>query len=322
MKAIYFDGKNLHLESTYPCPEPKTGEVLIRIERAGICDTDLQILAGYMNFRGVLGHECVGQVVAADNSELNGRRVVAEINNACGSCPTCLQIGREHCPSRSVLGIMNSDGVFAEFAALASSTLRQVPDNVSAERAVFTEPLAAALEITQQAHIRPRDRVLVLGDGKLGSLIVQVVNLTGCQLTLLGRHASKTDPLHKVCPNVRACLLPSELEPRSFDIVIEAGGRPDGVDLALSLVRPRGTILLKSTVSVRNHNDLNMIVIDEITLIGSRCGPFEPALRLLETGLIRTDFLIEAIVPLSLGEEAFRLARQKGAKKVIIDTTR
>ncbi|MBN2385182.1 alcohol dehydrogenase catalytic domain-containing protein [bacterium] len=319
MKALLFDGSNVYLDNDYPLPRRQKGEVLVRIERAGICDTDLQIVAGYMAYRGVLGHECVGRVEQADDPSLIDARVVAEINTGCGHCSWCLRAEPEHCPERTVLGIQGRDGVMAEYAVLNQSTLKLVPENVSSEQAVFTEPLAAALEITQRIHIRPTDRVLIMGDGKLGGLITQVLGLVGCNLTVLGRHRHKLEALKALCSSITISQSASALLNSRFDVVIEATGRAEGLDQAISFTRPRGSLVLKSTVARRPLIDLNRIVIDEINLIGSRCGPFDPALRLLESGLIQTSVLVEAIVPLTHGVEAFQKAQQQGSRKIILD---
>lgn len=318
MKALYFDGEELLLVNDYPKPEISKGEVLLRGILAGICDTDLQIISNYMNFRGILGHEFVAEVVECENPTLIGKRVVGEINCGCGKCDMCLKGLQNHCPNRTVLGILNRNGVMAEFFTLPIENLIEVPANLKSEIAVFCEPLAAALEIPNQIQISPVDKVLVLGDGKLGALITQVLQLQGCNLFLLGRHPSKLASIKKVCPEVETMV---ELQPslhRSFDIVVEATGNPEGITLAFEAIKPRGKIVLKSTIANPRNINLNQIVIDEIILIGSRCGPFQAALRLLSSSVIKTDFLVEEISSLSHGIEAFKKAKKKGANKVLL----
>ncbi|WP_322488221.1 MDR/zinc-dependent alcohol dehydrogenase-like family protein [Chloroflexus sp.] len=312
MRAIVFDG-NLRYSTDYPEPKRPPGEALIRPRLVGICNTDLEITRGYMNFRGVLGHEFVGTVVAADNPDWLGKRVVGEINAACRRCPTCLRGNESHCPYRTTLGIDRRDGAMADLFTLPEACLHEVPDSVSDEAAVFTEPLAAALEIVEQSHIRPTERVAVVGDGKLGAMIVQVLRLTGCDLTLIGRHPERWDLYRR---QGTTCI-PSNDEPsHQFDVVIDCTGNPAGLAIARQLVRPRGRLVLKSTFAAETNLNLSMLVVDEVQLIGSRCGPVAPALRLLERGLIETQPLISARYPLSAGLEVFAAA--SGQLKVLL----
>ncbi|MFN3372378.1 MAG: MDR/zinc-dependent alcohol dehydrogenase-like family protein, partial [Chloroflexus sp.] len=301
MRAIVFDG-DLRYSADYPEPERSPGEALIRPSLVGICNTDLEITRGYMNFRGVLGHEFVGTVIAADNPYWHGRRVVGEINAACRHCPTCLRGNESHCPYRTTLGIDRRDGAMADLFTLPEACLHEVPAGVSDEAAVFTEPLAAALEIVEQSHIRPTERVAVVGDGKLGAMIVQVLRLTGCDLTLIGRHPERWDLYRR---QGVTCVPSTDVPPHHFDVVIDCTGNPAGLAIARQLVRPRGRLVLKSTFAAETNLNLSMLVVDEVHLIGSRCGPFAPALRLLERGLIETQPLISARYPLTAGLEAF-----------------
>ncbi|MFC1851017.1 alcohol dehydrogenase catalytic domain-containing protein [candidate division CSSED10-310 bacterium] len=322
MRVLYFDGSRVFLDHHYPAPEPRKNEALLKILLAGICDTDLQIVAGYMQYKGILGHEFVARVERAQDSTWLGQTVVGEINISCGSCEQCRTGLGNHCSHRSVLGILNKDGILAEYATLPLSNLRIVPPSLAPQQAVFCEPLAAAVQISNQIQIQPTARVLLLGDGKLGSLIAQTLALTGCDLTVLGRHPAKLNDLLKHTANITVQTELSSRYDRTFDVVVEATGRSQGLQLACRYVKPRGTVIMKSTLSHRDNIDLNKVVIDEITIIGSRCGPFSAALRLLESRKVQTDFLIEAIMPLSQGEEAFQQASKRGSKKILIDPTR
>lgn len=315
MQALVYDGEVLQLREDYPRPVPPPGEALVRVRLAGICNTDLEIVRGYMGFRGVLGHEFVGTVEEAEDRSLIGQRVVGEINAYCGECPTC-QAGRPtHCPHRTTLGIWGRDGAFAEYLTLPVRNLHTVPDAISDEEAVFTEPLAAALEILEQVHLRPTDRVIVLGDGKLGLLVAQVLALMGCDLLAVGRHREKLAILAwRGIPT----LLEAEAEGLAADVVVECTGRPEGFAAARRILRPRGMLVLKSTYHGGVEADLTGLVVDEITLVGSRCGPFPPALRLLQHGLVDARSLISAVYPLAQGVEAFARAAEPGVLKVLL----
>ncbi len=285
-------------------------ESLVRVLRAGICNTDLEIVKGYMGFRGVLGHEFVGIV---EEGALRGARVVGEINAYDGTCPTCLRGDVTHCPNRTTLGIVNRDGAFAEYLTLPTRNLHRVPDSISDAQAVFVEPLAAACEITDRIHIRPTDRVCVLGDGKLGLLCAQVLHLTGCDLLTVGRHTNKLEILHR--RGIATATDPNSIHGQ-FDVVVDCTGHASGFDLARRLTRPRGTLVLKSTFHGGQDMAFAPIVIDEISIVGSRCGPFVPALRLLEKKLVDVDSLISAEYPLTRGIEAFERAVAPGVIKV------
>ncbi len=316
MRALLLD-KELQIVEDYPTPKPPPGEALIRVLLTGICNTDLELVKGYMQFRGVPGHEFVGVVERAPGAEeWEGKRVVGEINAACGKCPTCRAGRPTHCPNRTTLGIAGRDGAFAEYLTLPVRNLHTVPQSLPDEVAVFTEPLAAACEILQQVHVRPTDRVIVLGDGKLGLLCAQVLTLTGCDLTVVGHHRRKLDILAR-----RGIPTALEGEPveAEADLIIETTGHPGGYASARRLVRPRGTIVLKSTYHGSVDADLTMAVVDEVRLVGSRCGPFAPALRLLALGLVGVTPLIEARYPLSEAPAAFEHAARPGVLKVLVD---
>ncbi|HOE15985.1 MAG TPA: alcohol dehydrogenase catalytic domain-containing protein [Syntrophorhabdaceae bacterium] len=319
MKAIVFDNMLGYAEDR-PLPElNKTGEALVRVRMAGICNTDLEIIKGYMGFKGIPGHEFVGTVEKADgqNRSWIGKRVVGEINCVCGECDYCIGGLPRHCPRRTTLGISGRDGAFAEYLLLPARNLHEVPGNVPDEEAVFTEPLAAAFEILEQVTVKPADRIVVLGDGKLGLLCSFVLALTGAEIALAGNHGRKL----AIAREAGIAVYPADSLPmgKKYDIVVEATGTPAGLGSSLELVRPRGTIVLKSTVASTREINLNRIVIDEITLLGSRCGPFEPALRALSERTVNVKPLISGIFPAEKALEAFRAAGQKGSLKVLID---
>jgi alcohol dehydrogenase len=315
MRAMYF-GKRLEYQSDAPDPTPRPGEALIHTRLAGICNTDLEIVRGYMGFQGVPGHEFVGEVVRADAApELEGQRVVGEINANCGECLTCRRGDVTHCPHRTTLGIDRRNGVMADYFTLPTHLLYQVSPAVPDEWAVFTEPLAAACEITEQVPIRPTDRVLVLGDGKLGLLIAQVLQLTGCDLLAIGRHPDKLAILQARGIPVR---LEQDKVAPGADVVVEATGSPSGFAAARSLVRPRGTLVLKSTFHGDVTLNLSQIVVDEVNIVGSRCGPFPAALRLLEGKLVDVEPLLQETYPLQDGLLAFERAAAPGVLKVLL----
>lgn len=318
MRALLLD-EEIYLSEDYAAPKPPPGEALIRVKLAGICNTDLELVRGYMQFRGVPGHEFVGVVERAPGAERwEGRRVVGDINAACGDCPTCLAGRPTHCPNRTTLGIDGRDGAFAEYLTLPVRNLHAVPEGLSDDRAVFTEPLAAACEILQQVHVHPTDRVVVLGDGKLGLLCAQVLALTGCDLTAVGHHRENLEIL-----SGRG--ISTAMEDRSVeagaDIVVEATGHPSGYAAARRLVRPRGTMVLKSTYHGSTDANLTMVVVDEVAMVGSRCGPFAPALRLLEMGLVDVTSMIEARYPLTEAPAAFERAAGSGVLKVLLEVS-
>lgn len=315
MRALLFDGE-LKLVEDYPTPEPPPGEALIRVNVAGVCNTDLELVKGYMQFRGIPGHEFVGVVERAPGAEAwEGHRVVGEINVACGTCPTCRANRPTHCPNRTTLGISGRDGAFTEYLTLPIANLHPVSDDITDEAAVFTEPLAAACEIVQQVHVRPTDRVIVVGDGKLGLLCAQVLALTGCALTVVGHHPEKLEIVAR--QGIPTALDDAAVEGEA-DVVVEATGHPGGYVAARRLVHPQGTVVLKSTYHGSLDANLTAVVVDEITLVGSRCGPFAPALRLLERGLVKVAPLIQARYTLSEVLTAFEHAAQPGTLKVLV----
>jgi threonine dehydrogenase-like Zn-dependent dehydrogenase len=331
MRALVRRETGLVLERKYPMPAPVDGEALIRVLLAGICNTDLEITRGYLDFQGVPGHEFVGvvkeiygNVPQEQYGYLIGQRVVGEINAACHR-PDCFSCSRgmpTHCPNRTTLGIVNRDGAFADYVMLPVENLHLVPENVSDEEAVFVEPLAANFEIFEQVHIKPTDSVVVLGDGKMGQLAAQVLALSGCEVTMIGKHEEKlalaaqrgiqTRLLGNVvgaqfiAPNARV------------DLIVECTGSAQGLELAMRLVRPRGTLILKSTVSEKSLLHLAPIVIDEIRVQGSRCGPFPPAIRALSQRRVDVRPLISAQYGLDEGLAAFEHAAQPGVLKVLV----
>jgi len=303
-----------------PVPRPGAGEALVRVRLAGICSTDLHILRGYKGgFRGVLGHEFVGEVAACpDAPEWLGRRVVAEINIGCGACELCAQGLHKHCRGRQALGIFGHDGVFADYLCLPVANLHAVPESVPDDAAVFAEPLAAALQVGEQVHLRPSQRVYVLGDGRLGQLVAQAAFLTCPDTTLIGRTPAK---LALAAERGMATATPAELpalQARLAHVVVEATGTPEGFAAALELVRPAGTLVLKSTFGEQVTADLSRLAVDEVTVVGSRCGPFAPALELLRTGRVDPLPLISARYPLAEGVAGLEHAARKGVLKVLL----
>ena len=290
MRALWLEDRKLSLREI-DTPAPPPGEVLVRVLAAGVCNTDIELTRGYYPFAGVLGHEFVGEV--------DGRRVVGEINAVCHQCSACLSLRTTHCERRTVLGIINRNGAFAEHLTLPRENLHNVPDSVTTEEALFVEPLAAALEIQEQVSISRDDRVLVVGNGKLGRLIAATLALTGCQLSVVGRR----DPAPP---------------PRAFDVVVEASGNPEGFDIARAAVRPRGTLVMKSTYAGALTLNMSSLVVDEITVVGSRCGPFDKAIALLAEKQINVRPLLHATYTLDRAIEAFAHAERPGVLKVMV----
>ncbi len=315
MKAIWLQNNQLQLRTDVPMPKAPPGEALVRVVRAGICNTDLELIRGYYPYTGILGHEFVG-IVEQGSSQLVGKRVVGEINAACGKCRFCLSAQPTHCENRTVLGIVNRNGAFAEYLTLPEQNLHPVPDSVPTDVASFTEPVAAALEIQQQVSIRPDDRVLVVGDGKLGQLVAQTLALTGCDLLVVGRHQHKLANL--AARGIKTGLADAVTE-RAFDLSVECTGNPEGFAIARRALRPRGTLVLKSTYAGHLTFDASSLVVDEITLIGSRCGPFSAALEVLAAGKVDVEPLIQARYPLSDGLTAFTRAQERGVLKVLLE---
>jgi threonine dehydrogenase-like Zn-dependent dehydrogenase len=319
MKALVCDPPSVRLEETAQDPIPQPGESLIQILAAGICRTDLELTKGYMGYQGILGHEFVGQIADDVSPWPRGTRVVGEINAGCADCPWCRGGLERHCPNRSVLGILNRNGCMAEYITLPVPNLVPVPDAISNPHATFIEPVAAALEIFEQLHIQPDQRVCVIGDGKLGLLTAMVMGKKQeGEILQIGHHKNK---LEKVEDLVNTCLekdLP-EIEKKSWDVVVEATGKSTGLQLAMQLVKPRGTIVLKSTMANAEALDLTPIVIDEITVLGSRCGQFAPAVSFMEKHRPPLDRLIDGVYPLSDAQQAWDHANQTGVLKILIE---
>lgn len=315
MHAVWLENQQISIREV-PVPAPPPGEALIRVRLAGICATDLELVKGYYPYNGILGHEFVGEIVKApDAPERVGQRVVGEINAVCGRCAACLRGDHTHCETRTVLGIVNRNGVFAEYTTLPLENLIPVPESVPDEVAVFAEPLAAALEIQEQVLIKPTDRVLLVGAGRLGQLIASTLKLTGCDLKVVTRHASQRKLLEAA---QIICVGEDEIPVRKMDVVVEATGSQAGFMLAREAVRPRGTIVLKSTYAGSIEVDISSVVVDELTLLGSRCGPFLPALRMMAAGQVDPRPLINAHYPLGEGIAAFECADQPGVFKVLL----
>ncbi len=320
MIGLWLEAGRLAIREDLPAPAVAPGEALVRVRLAGICSTDLELVRGYYPFTGIPGHEFVGEVLSAPGADaLVGARVVGEINAACGACPTCRAGSPGHCPQRTVLGISGRHGCLAERLALPIANLHPVPDALADEAAVFTEPLAAALVVRAAPGVRPlqpTDRVVLLGAGRLGQLLARSLARLGCELTVLARQPAQRARLE--ARGIRAVGSAEELAPRSADVVIEATGSPEGIALARRILRPRGTVILKSTYAGRVELDLSAFVVDELTIAGSRCGDFAPALELLASGALDPRDLIEARFPLREAVAAMEAAARPGALKVLV----
>lgn len=315
MRALWLENRQLNLRDDVPISDPPPGEALVRVLKAGICNTDVELTRGYYPFTGVPGHEFVG-IVERGSAPLGGRRVVGEINAVCGTCRACAAGRRTHCERRTVLGIAGRHGAFAEYLTLPVENLHLVPDSVSTDAAVFTEPLAAALEIQQQVAIGPGDRVLVVGEGKLGQLVAQTLALTGCGLCVVGRDEPKLGLLReRGIETTRG----DGVDHGAFDVAVECTGNPDGFDIARRALRPRGTLVLKSTYAGALTLDVSAVVVNELTLVGSRCGPFAPALDLLAERRVSVEPLIHARYPLARATTAFEHAQRPGVLKVLVE---
>jgi threonine dehydrogenase-like Zn-dependent dehydrogenase len=312
MKGLYFDN-SLRLRKDLLIPSPGKGESLIKVSVAGICATDLEILKGYMNFRGIIGHEFVGQVVHSGNGSLIGKRVVGEINCFCGSCRMCRKGLKNHCLKRTVLGIHGRDGAMAQYTVLPDRNLYIVPEGTVDEVAVFTEPLAACFEVLSQVNFPTDSDVLIMGDGRLGQLMARVMKNTGVHLRVYGKSERKLSLMKKV--GITGTLTRPE---GSFDYVIECTGKPEGILEAIEMVRPRGTIILKTTIHTSPPTPLSQLVVDEITLIGSRCGPFPDALSALAGGAIQVSDLITGMFPLDEWKRAFEETNRKETLKILL----
>ena len=314
MKATFFDGKQMIFDNNYP--DPKFNETLVQVNLAGICGTDLEILNGYMKYTGILGHEFVGTVVKSNNPDLIGKRVVGEINAGCTKCDFCIRGMERHCPSRTVLGILKRDGAFAEFLSLPEKNLHIIPDSISDEQAVFVEPLAAAFEINEQISLKPEWNVAVVGDGRLAQLIIQVIKLTCSNITCFGKHQNKLEGL--IQSGIKIKIGIESTDEQLFDLVVEATGSNSGFTDAMKLVKPRGTVVLKSTITSRENLDLTSTIINEITLIGSRCGLFKPAIDALATGVISVNSMIDSTFSLDEFNDAIIHAKKPDTLKVFL----
>ena len=312
MRGVYCDGTSIKLRRDLPIPIPRPDEIVLKVRLAGICDTDLQLAQGYMGFQGVLGHEFVGETE-------DGRRVTAEINNACHHCPVCHEGRTTHCPNRSVLGILGHDGAMAEFVTVPSGNLHTIPDAIDDLSAAFIEPLAAAFRITEQVDLNPGVSVAVLGDGKLGMLCAWVCRLTGAKVHLIGKHPEK---LALAGEGIGTHTLDEAGRMgRVFDVVADCTGSKSGLPTALSLVEPCGTIVLKTTVAGDYAINLAPIVIDEVRVIGSRCGPFSKAIAALKARMVDVRPLVGRVFPLDEAETAFQAAAAKGARKILLNVS-
>ena len=316
MLALYCGDDQQVVLKDVPQPEPNTGEVLIRVTLAGICGTDLQILRGYHGFRGVMGHEFVGVVAGPQNSSWLGQRVVGEINLSCGACDLCQRGLSRHCRARRVIGIKDRDGAFAPYLCLPAANLLAVPSQVEDEAAVFTEPLAAALAVLETVPLPLKFPLLVVGDGRLGLLIAWALAKSEVEVHLVGHHDTH---LALAYPYGVKTFLEKDLPPGDYEVVVEASGAPSGLDLALARVRPRGLVVMKSTYAGRYPLDPAALVVPEVRLVGSRCGSFGPALRMLARKWIDPRPLIARQFPLSQGLEAFAWAQRPGVLKVLLD---
>lgn len=314
MKAAYFDGSKLALKDDYPMP--KLGEAMIKVRLAGICGTDLEMIYGYASYTGVLGHEFVGEVVESANKDLIGKRIVGEINAGCGRCQMCNTGLERHCPQRTVLGIYKRDGAFAQYLSLPEKNLHVIPDSISDEQAVFVEPLAAAFEIEEQLKIGKDSKIAILGDGRLAQLIARVLKINHKNITCFGRHKNKLQLLSKLGVKTSLGILPQD--EHTFDVVIEATGSESGFLDTMRLAKPRGTVVLKSTIASKNKLDLTSAIVNEITFVGSRCGPFRPAIQALATGTVQVDDLIDSVYPLDQLDDAIKAAQNPDKIKVLL----
>lgn len=315
MRAVVFD-QSVAYRPHHPDPAPAAGDTLLRVRQAGVCATDLEIVRGYMGFRGVLGHEFVADVISSPDKALAGARVVGEINVVCGRCDLCVSGLSTHCRNRSVLGILNRDGAFADFVRLPGVNLHVLPKTVDDDAAVFVEPLAAAFQVLKQIKLDGRKWVTVLGDGRLGLLVAQVLREAGCPVRVIGKHADKLNLCEKW--QIRHRPLADIVPRHDQDVVVDCTGSAAGFELAMQLVRPRGTIVLKSTVAQGKPLNLAPLVIDEINVVGSRCGPFREAIRALAEKRIDVASLIHRRMRIEQAAEALELAGRPGVLKVLL----
>ncbi len=313
MRAILFD-KSLHLKNI-EMPIPNDDEALIQILTAGICNTDIEIIKGYMGFKGVLGHEFVGLVKQSKQNELIDKRVVGEINIGCNKCIYCINNLQKHCLNRKVIGIYNKNGTMSEYITLPTKNLHILPNTINNYEGIFVEPLAAACEILTQIHILPDYKIMILGDGKLATLIAQIINIVNPNLYVKGINPQKIKLLNNLSINADSKLF----NKKEWDIIIEATGNPEGFKIALDYIKPRGIIILKSTYHKNIKINQNNIVVNEITVLGSRCGNFNMAINLLHNKLVDVKPLITKILPLENYKTAFRLAQNPNSYKIIFE---
>ena len=316
MKAVFFNGSTAELIDARK-PRPRQGEALIRVDMAGICATDLMILQGYMDFNGILGHEFVGTVVSSEKTALNGKRVTGEIFVPCRKCDACRSGNEKHCPKRTVIGIDGRDGAFAEFLALPNGNLHLIPDGMSDEEAVFIELIAAACDMPARVQFERKSRVVVLGDGRLSAMAAQVVSLESDDVLVLGLDTKKLEAFESIGIKTGEVTRKAELL-GTFDIAVDCTGKPNGLPLAAELVHPQGPIILKSTYNSPLGWNPAPIVINELTLIGSRCGPFETAIELIENGKVKVKPFLTAVYELEDWENALRRARRSDSFKVAL----
>ena len=315
MKCLWLENKVLTYRENVPVPSVPEGEIQVKVLRAGVCNTDLELMKGYYPYAGILGHEFVGIVDDVNApEELKGKRVVGEINCVCHKCKFCQSHMERHCSNRTVLGITNRWGTFAEYLCLPKENLFIVPDNIPSQDLCFVEPLAAALEIQEQICIKPSDRVAIIGDGKLGLLISKTIKLTGCDLTVYGHHERNLDLLK--ADQIKTCLEVNQNENNTYDIVIECSGNGKSLKQAVDFLRPRGTLIMKSTHEGTTEINTAAIVVKELTLIGSRCGSFDKALDVLKSGKIHLKGLLDKEYTFDKSSDAIEYARQKGVLKV------
>lgn len=315
MKGLYFDGK-LKLRTDLRKPSISKGESLIKVVMSAVCNTDIEIMKGYKGFKGILGHEFVGVVEDSEDRDLIGKRVVGDINIGCGKCSFCKKGFNNHCEQRKILGMYDKDGAFAEYITLPNENIYIVPDSISDLEAVFTEPVAAALQVLEMHHIKPTDKVVVIGDGKLAQLITQVICLTCCELFVIGKHAEK---LNFIKDKAKTLLLDqlNDLDLKGkFDIAVECTGNDQGLKMAQDLIKAMGTIILKSTYNSYANLNPTVWTVKEMKIVGTRCGPMDAALRLMERKLIDVKHLVSGIYSLEEYRKAFS---NKNKLKAVID---